>query len=313
MMSPNRALVLAAAVGIAVACAGKPENPKNAAPADKGFVLENVGLATPESVLHDPVADVYLVSNINGNPTADDNNGFISRIAPDGSVQMLKWIEGSTEGVTLNAPKGSAIVGDVLYVADIDVVRKFDCKTGTVLGEVRIPRATFLNDVAAGPDGTVFVTDSGMALGPTGATDTGTASVWRIDRDDAVTALATGPSLMRPNGVLVTPDRGLVFVPFAGSTVMTIAKDGMVKKIAALPGGSLDGVVRVNDGRLLVSSWDASAVFAVDSKGKVTTVFPDLPAPADIGYDAKRNRLLVPLFNDNKVVVKPVPPPSSAS
>jgi sugar lactone lactonase YvrE len=133
--------------------------------------------------------------------------------------------------------------------------------------------------------------------------------VWRIDADGAVTTLATGPSLMRPNGVLVTPDRGLVVVPFAGSTVMTIGKDGMVTKVAALPGGSLDGVVRVNDGRLLVSSWDASAVFALDPNGKVTTVFTDLPAPADIGYDAARNRLLVPLFNDNKVVVKPVPNP----
>jgi DNA-binding beta-propeller fold protein YncE len=308
MKPATPAFVLAVAVGALVACGGKAQETKAAAPTDKGFVIENVGLATPESVLHDAVADVYLVSNINGNPTAADDNGFISRIAPDGSVLVLKWIEGGREGVTLNAPKGSAIVGDVLYVADIDVVRKFDRKTGRALGEVEIPRATFLNDLAAGPDGSVIVSDSGMAFTENGGVkDTGTASVWRIDPNGAVTTLATGPSLMRPNGVLVTPDRGLVVVPFAGSTVMTIGKDGMVTKVAALPGGSLDGVVRVNDGRLLVSSWDASAVFALDSSGKVTTLFTDLPAPADIGYDATRNRLLVPLFNDNKVVVKLVP------
>jgi DNA-binding beta-propeller fold protein YncE len=308
MKSASLALLLAVGIGAPLACTGNSQEAKGAAPADKGFVIQNVGLATPESVLHDAVADVYLVSNINGNPTAADDNGFISRIAPDGSVLVLKWIEGGREGVALNAPKGSAIVGDVLYVADIDVVRKFDRKTGRALGEVEIPRATFLNDLAAGPDGSVIVSDSGMAFTQNGGVkDTGTASVWRIDPDGAVTTLATGPSLMRPNGVLVTPDRGLVVVPFAGSTVMTIGKDGMVTKIAALPGGSLDGVVRVNDGRLLVSSWDASAVFALDDAGKVTTLFTDLPAPADIGYDAKRNRLLVPLFNDNKVVVKPVP------
>src|SRR5712691_7878176 len=88
------------------------------------------GFLTPESVLHDPVQDIYFVSNINGSPTAKDNNGFISRVRPDGAVENLKFIEGGHGGVTLNAPKGLAIRGDTLWVADIDVVRSFDAKTG---------------------------------------------------------------------------------------------------------------------------------------------------------------------------------------
>src|SRR2546426_7894859 len=67
------------------------------------------GFLTPESVLHDPVQDIYFVSNINGSPTAKDNNGFISRVRPDGAVENLKFIEGGHSGVTLNAPKGLAI------------------------------------------------------------------------------------------------------------------------------------------------------------------------------------------------------------
>src|SRR5881628_1422310 len=49
------------------------------------------GFLTPESVLHDPVQDIYLVSNINGGPTTKDNNGFISRVRPDGAVENLKF------------------------------------------------------------------------------------------------------------------------------------------------------------------------------------------------------------------------------
>src|SRR5439155_11692308 len=52
--------------------------------ATKVTVVE--GFLTPESVLHDPVQDIYFVSNINGSPTAKDNNGFISRVRPDGAV-----------------------------------------------------------------------------------------------------------------------------------------------------------------------------------------------------------------------------------
>ena len=72
------------------------------------------GFSTPESVLHDPEADIYLVSNINGSPLERDGNGFISRVTPDGKVETLKFIAGGVKGVTLNAPKGMAITGLVL-------------------------------------------------------------------------------------------------------------------------------------------------------------------------------------------------------
>src|SRR6185503_17852593 len=92
--------------------------------------LTIAGFSTPESVLHDSVQDIYLVSNINGSPTAKDNNGFISRVRPDGAIENLNFIEGGRAGVTLNAPKGLAVTGDTLWVADIDVVRAFNARTG---------------------------------------------------------------------------------------------------------------------------------------------------------------------------------------
>ncbi|MGH7718701.1 MAG: hypothetical protein ACREON_07655, partial [Gemmatimonadaceae bacterium] len=83
------------------------------------------GFSTPESVLYDAEADAYFVSNINGSPGERDNNGFISRVRADGTVDSMRFIAGGRGGVTLNAPKGMALVGDTLWVTDIDAVRAF--------------------------------------------------------------------------------------------------------------------------------------------------------------------------------------------
>src|SRR2546427_11325554 len=64
------------------------------------------GFLTPESVLPDPVQDIYFVSNINGGPTRTDHNGFITRGQPDGAVANRNLIEGGHGGGTLNAPHG---------------------------------------------------------------------------------------------------------------------------------------------------------------------------------------------------------------
>ena len=159
-------LGFAIALGVVSGCGGqKNQSEKKSAGtegASPGAAMEgegaagvsvSEGLETPESVLWDEKADIYLVSNINGDPSAHDGNGFISRITPEGRMETLKWIDGATPGVRLNAPKGLAIVGDTLYVADIDTVRAFHRVTGQPLGARAVPGSTFLNDLAAGPDG----------------------------------------------------------------------------------------------------------------------------------------------------------------
>lgn len=124
--------------------------------------LHDQGFNTPESVLYDAKNDLYLVSNINGSPTATDNNGYISRVAPDGSKVEAKWIEAGKNGVKLDAPKGSVIVNGTLYVADITRLRTFDADSGKPKGDIALPGCTFANDVASGPDGKVYVSDSGI-------------------------------------------------------------------------------------------------------------------------------------------------------
>jgi len=272
-------------------CKNSKEVEAKTPPTSGEFNLGDVGFKTPESVLYDAEADVYLVSNINGSALEEDGNGFISRIQPGGKLLDLKWIDGSAEDVTLNAPKGMAITGDQLYVGDITVVRIFDRETGKPMGDIPIPNGTFVNDVTAAPHGGVFVTD------------TQTNSIFHLNPAGGVNEVISDEKLNNPNGLTATKD-GLFMVPFGGNQVFRIGENGEVVVKAEAPSGGLDGLELANDGRLLFSSWEGSAVYSFGTDGAVSTLFDSLSAPADIGYDSKRNLVLIPLFKDDKVVAK---------
>ena len=68
-----------------------------------------------------------------------------------------------------------------------------------------------------------------------------------------------------------------------------------------LPKGALDGVVGLPNGEMLVSSWDANGVYRGKPGGAFSLAIEGVKAPADIGFDPKRSRVLVPLFHDNEV------------
>src|SRR5262249_39804612 len=153
--------------------------------------------------------------------------------------------------VKLDAPKGMAIAQGVLYVADLNTVRKFDVKTGAPKGDIPIAGATFLNDMSAGADGKVYVSDSGIKVTESGMEPTGTDAVYVIDKGKAK-PLAKSKELGGPNGVLAT-DKGLLVVSFGGE-LYRLDKDGKRADVTKLPEGGLDGLVAVGD-TLYISSW----------------------------------------------------------
>jgi len=258
------------------------------------------GIATPESVLYDEVNDRYLVSNINGKPDGVDNNGYISELSPDGKVLKEKFIAGGVGKVKLDAPKGSGISGNVLYVADISVVRLFDLKTGIPKGEIAVPGATFLNDIAVAKDGRVFVSDSGTKTGPSGFEPTGTDAVYVIDKGKLKT-LAKSKDLAGPNGLVALPD-GLLVNTFGADEVYRLDEKGVKQALTKTPAGGLDGMALVAD-VLFVSSWKGSAIYRGSLSGKFEVAFAGLAGAADFGIDSKRHRILVPRFLDNAVEV----------
>ena len=261
---------------------------------------KDVGLATPESVLYDEVNDLYLVSNINGKPLDADNNGFISKLSPDGKVETLKWIEAGKNKVTLNAPKGLAFLGETLYVADLDTVRMFDRKSGAPQGEVKVPGATFLNDLAATSDGRILVSDSGLKATAKGFEPTGTDAVYQIDKAKKLTPIAKSKDLGGPNGLFPQGDKTWV-VTFGSGELYALDAKGKKTEAQKLPKGSLDGIVVLQGGDFLISSWEGSAVYRGKPGGEFTAIVEDVSSPADIGYDGKRARVLVPLFEKGEV------------
>jgi sugar lactone lactonase YvrE len=258
------------------------------------------GLQTPDSVLYDSDQDVYFISNINGQPLDADGNGYISRVNPETLKGDMKWIDGAKPDITLNAPKGMAIVGDTLYVTDITVVRKFNRKTGAPEGEMPLPGSTFLNDAAS--DGkSVYICDSGLKVGASGNFEpSGTDAIWKIT-GTKTEKIARGKELKGPNGVETTGGNVWV-VSFSANELYRLDK-GKKADVTMLPKGSLDGLVHMNDGSFLVSSWDGKAVYRGKPHGKFTPIVENINAPADIGYDTKRGRLLIPHFMDSIITI----------
>jgi sugar lactone lactonase YvrE len=324
VLSKSSFVFAAVLSGFVVACGGSappPEEPKvEAAPppppepakeaeAPKGppppVVLKDVGFETPESVLYDATNDIYLVSNISGDPLGKDDNGFISKVTPDGKVAELKWIDGSSKDVELNAPKGLGIADGKLYVTDIDVVRVFDLSSGKSVANIKVKGASFLNDISVASDGTIYVSDTGLKAGKSGLEPSKKDAIYTLTKKNTAKPLIKGEELKNPNGLLAD-DKGVWVVSWSGS-VYHVSTAGKKEEATQAPGAQLDGVLKTPDGQILVSSWETSTVYVGKPDGTLSPLFADLKAPADIGFDSKRSAVLVPQFLDNTVQIYTLP------
>ena len=264
-----------------------------------------VGLLAPESVLDDSAQDIYFVSNINGGPLTKDNNGFITRVRPDGAIEVLKFIEGGRGGVTLNAPKGLAVLGDTLWVVDIDVLRAFNARTGVPIDSVKLDSlgAVFLNDIAIAPNGAIYVTDTGIRFDDvSNVLHPGPDRIFRVGPDRKVTVAVRGDTLGRPNGItLDAVGRRFIVVQYGGKAVLAWKPGDRAPSVIAKGVGGFDGVEMIG-GKVVVSSWADSSITRFDST-QGTKIITGVPTPADIGYDAKRNRVLIPILTGNRVEI----------
>jgi len=261
-------------------------------------------MKTPESVRYDADLDAYFVSNINGNPSQKDGNGFIARVDAGNTSAMTMVVQGGKGGVTLNAPKGMAIVGDTLWVADIDAVRAFNKRTGAAIATVdlRPMKAEFLNDVVVGPDGAIYITDSGIRFDAQGGmTHPGQDQIFKISGRKPTVAFKSDSALKAPNGIAWDGSNGRFILGPFNDKVVSAWKDGdsTVTVVGTGPGG-YDGVEVLRDGRILVTSWADSSVHVI-ANGTFRKVIGNVEGPADIGVDTKRNVVALPRFNAGRV------------
>ncbi|HEX6105886.1 MAG TPA: hypothetical protein VFZ26_09895, partial [Gemmatimonadales bacterium] len=260
-----------------------------------------------EAAHWDPELKLWFIANVNGGPAAKDNNGYISRISSDGTIDSLKFIAGGRNRVTLNAPKGMVIVGDTLWVADIDIVRGFNRETGASIATIRVPGAKFLNDIAVGPDG-IYVTDTGVVFGADGqTTHPGPDAVYKISGRTVTTAVKFDGK-PGPNGITWdSAGKRFVIVPFQDKSISAWAPgDSVPQQIGEGP-GMQDGVEEFGGGRFLVTSW-ADSSLSVLSEGRMTKLAGNLPGAADLGYDPESGRVAVPQLTENKVEIFQVNP-----
>lgn len=250
------------------------------------------GLRQPESVLFDPERNVLYVSNVDGGPTDKDGKGYIAKLMPDGKAVAAEWVTG------LNAPKGLALSGDRLYVADIDRLVVIDIDTGEIAKIYEAPDAKFLNDVVVGKDGRVFVSDT--------LTDT----IYALDGDTFGVWLNSG-DLAAPNGLYADNDK-LIVASWGKGEMMSAKPDHLrtvdldSKEIANLgdgtPIGNLDGLAPDGNGDFLVTDWVAGALFRVEPSGKAEKLLDLNQGTADLFYRHDEKLVMIPFMNDGVLV-----------
>ncbi|MEO5758787.1 MAG: ATP/GTP-binding protein [Mesorhizobium sp.] len=277
--------LIASAVFAAISIAAIP-------PAQAGELWRATGLEQPESALFDAANNRIIVSNIVGNPGEADGNGYLSLLSLDGKMVAQHWADG------MDAPKGMAISGGKVYVADITKVRVVDLASGKLLSSIDVPKAVFLNDMTSDQSGKLYVTDM-LA-----------DAIYRID-GDTPELLVKDAALASPNGVFADGDRLIVASWGKGikPDFSTAEPGGLLsvdladKAITPLPGAQefadLDGVIAIGD-TIYATAYMTGTLYRYKAGGAPEAVARFKPGSADIGTDGK-SVIYVPLMNEGEV------------
>jgi sugar lactone lactonase YvrE len=244
-------------------------------------------MRTPESVLYDEESDMIFVANIGTfNKESKDGDGFITVLTPDGMVDELKWVEG------LNDPKGMGVFDGKLYVSDLDEVVEIDIANAEILNKYPIEDATFLNDITINSQGQVYVSDSDNDK--IHMIDGGQSVVWMEDT-----------ALQRPNGLFAEDDQMLLASSRGGFLAPIDLESKQVQEAWLEDIPSADGIVKLQNGDYIVSTWQGEVHYVAAESGETLKLL-DTKAEeinsADIGYIPQQELLLVPTFNDHRVV-----------
>ncbi|MEX0691489.1 MAG: hypothetical protein WD934_06355 [Gemmatimonadales bacterium] len=266
-------------------------------PQDTTHIVASItGLSGPEAVRYDPDQDVYFIANFNGQ-AAGDSNGFITRARPDGTVDSLRFMVG-TAAAPLHGPRGMFLVGDTLWVADADGVHAFHRVSGAQLRFVdfRALSPGFLNDIVQGPDGAIYITD------------TGRSRVYRLAGMDPTVAIEDS-TIANPNGIAWDAVNTRFLLASWNPANSIHAWDGQagVTVIGVDGPGRNDGIELVGE-RLLIASQADSSIHVLH-QGTQTPFIRTPGRPADIGLDTRRWQVAVPYIALNRVDIWAVPRP----
>ncbi|MEC9093374.1 MAG: SMP-30/gluconolactonase/LRE family protein, partial [Planctomycetota bacterium] len=155
----------------------------------------------------------------------------------------------------------------------------------------------FLNDLACGPDGTVYVAD--MIDSKIHAWKNGKLSVF-----------AKGKDLESPNGLLVLNNK--LYVAAWGLTTdfntsvpgRLFSLDLETKKktlITKNPTGNLDGLEVDRNGDFWVTDWKAGKLFHIKKNGETKVIYEGKNGEADHAYLAEADIIIIPQMLEKKL------------
>ena len=237
-----------------------------------------------ESCTFDPDKNLILAMNAGNRVEANDDDGFVSLINPDGSVHTPKWIGATRDGLELHDPLGSAIGDGVLYTVDSGYVRLFDLATGRPQRSIPVPDSTLLNGIAVADDGTIYASNTR----PTG-------QLWKVTAGGEVSLFADGAPLESPNGVAIDQQGNIVVVNIGNNAVITYDPNGSVIRTEHAVEGGNDGVVVTADGTKYVSSVRYGSVSRIRPGQEAEIIASGIPSAASMCYDSTQNQLVIPL------------------
>ncbi|MBC7755271.1 MAG: gluconolaconase [Bdellovibrio sp.] len=238
------------------------------------------GLKMPESALQAKDGSIYI-SEIG--EFGKDGDGQISKIDKKGTITVF--------ATGMDDPKGLAMIGDKLYVADKNRVLEIN-KDGTwqVYGaQMAFPSTpVFLNDLVGDKVGNLYVSDSGTLK------DGG--QIYKIAKGGGtITILADSknPDILAPNGLLMDGGNNLLEVDFESGILyrVNLATGATTKQADGFTGG--DGLVRTKAGKIIISDWKNGKVYEM-VKGHAKLIKEGYKASADIALMQDGKTLMVP-------------------
>ncbi len=257
------------------------------------------GFANPFGVAVDAKAGFIYVSNVNGDPNAKDDNGYISRLKGDGTVDRMRFIDGASDKIELSAPAGMAVAEGRLYVADITNLHAFELASGKPLFDVNfgdLPVQHFY-DVTMGPDGALYLAD-----GPAN-------TIYRIDltRQHEVTTFMTGDDLGQPHGIVWFPGRQVFAVAgWSSGQVTAYDRAGKRQTIPAIMLRTLQGITADEAGNMFVASEGLAAVYRIAANFALDTFKLAFTSPAGLAYNPVGNEVVAASFDAGRVESIPV-------
>ncbi len=264
------------------------EDTKQYEASTEGMNLKPI-LFSPESFIYDENSGYYFISNVNGESLEKNDNGYISKMT--GKLKLIDdfFIDGSKDGITLNAPKGMTVYNKILYVTDIDAVRGFDVITGkklvTIENSLKSNGAKSLNDITNDNKGNLYVTDTMAGL------------IYKIDTNNK-NEVSVFSEIESPNGICYDKNKDKLYVAlWEGKGVYKLSTSGIVESMTMFDEiGNLDGV-DIYNGEIYISDFTEGIIYKFkEGTNELNVVKEGLKTPADINIDRVNKKLLIPLI-----------------